>query len=96
MNIMMTELYDALMSAGADEAKARRAAESMASSNQDMERKFTDLRDDNQKMRVEMAKLNGDLRLEMQGLRGEMSLIKWMLGVLIALGVAVFLRVLFL
>ena len=36
MNIMVSELYDALPSAGADEAKARRAAEGIADLDRDL------------------------------------------------------------
>ncbi|MYZ50210.1 DUF1640 domain-containing protein [Propylenella binzhouense] len=150
MNIMVTEIYDALMSAGADEEKARRAAEALAVSDRELRSQFADLREDNQKMRTEMAALRGELkgemaalrgelkgdmtklegslrsdmaalrgelkgdmtklegsfrsemaalqgglRHEMQGLRGELSLIKWMLGALIGLWIAVLLRMLF-
>lgn len=102
MNIMVSDLYDALMSAGADETKARRAAEGLATSDQDFRKQFSELREDNQKMRVEMANLRGGLlqemsglRLEMQSVRGELSLVKWMGGVLIGLAVAILLRVLF-
>ncbi len=95
MNMMVSELYDALISAGADEAKARRAAEGIATSDQDFKKQFSELREDNQKMRTEMAGLKGDLRHDMQGLRGELSLMKWMTGVLIGLAVAILLRVLF-
>ncbi|UIJ71687.1 hypothetical protein [Aurantimonas sp. HBX-1] len=113
MNMMISELYDALMSAGADEAKARRAAEGMATSDQDFRKQFGELCEDNQKMRTEMADLRGELkhemqalrgevrgemagvRLEMQALRGELSTIKWMGGVLIALVAAMLARALF-
>ena len=95
MNMMVSELYDALLSAGADEAKARRAAEGLATSDQDFRKQFGDLREDNAKMRTEMADLRGELRREMQELRGELSLVKWMGGVLIGLAVATLLRVLF-
>ena len=111
MNMMVTELYDALISAGADEAKARRAAEGMATNDQDFRRQFSDLREDNQLMRTQMADLRGELKQEMSGLRGDVQrqihgvelemrslrgeplLIKWMGGVLIALAVAMTLRV---
>lgn len=102
MNMMVSELYDALMSAGADEGKARRAAESSATSYEDTRKQFAELREDNQRMRTEMAALRGDLRTEMQalrtemqGLRGELSLVKWMGGVLIGLAVAILIKVLF-
>ena len=102
MNMMVSELYDALLSAGAEEGKARRAAEGLATSDQDFRRQFSELREDNQKMRTEVANLRGELKLEMQGLRtemsglrGELSLIKWMGGVLIGMATAILLKVLF-
>lgn len=95
MNIMVSELYDALISAGADEAKARRAAEGIAGSDQEFRKQFSELREDNQKMRTEMADLKGELRHEMQALRGELSLVKWMIGVLVGLAVAILIRVFF-
>lgn len=142
MNIMVSELYDALMSAGAEEGKARRAAESSATSYEETGKQFAELREDNQKMRTEMAALRGDLRSEMQALRtemagfrgdlrsettalrgesrsemqvlrtemaalrgdlrsemqslkGELSLVKWMGGILIGLAVAILIKVLF-
>ena len=106
MNMMVSELYDALLSAGADETKARRAAEGLATSDQEFRKQFSELREDNQKMRTEMASLRGELKTEMaslrgelkgeiQGLRGELSLIKWMGGVLIGMATAILLKVLF-
>ena len=83
------------MSAGADEAKARRAAEGMATSDQDFRKQFGELREDNQKMRTEMADLRGELKAGMQALRGVLSTIKWMGGVLIALAAAILARSLF-
>jgi hypothetical protein len=106
MNIMVSDLYDALMSAGADEAKARRAAEGIATSDQEFKGRFSELREDNQKMRTEMAELRGTLRTEMtelrstlqremQQTRGEQSTMKWMMGVFIGIGVALLVRSLF-
>ena len=95
MNIMVSELYDAPMSAGADEAKARRAAEGFAVSDQEFKKQFSELREDNQKMRTEMADLKGELRHEMQALRGDLSLVKWMIGVLVGLAIAILIRVFF-
>ena len=73
MNMMVSELYDALLSAGAEEAKARRAAEGFATSDQEFRKQFSELREDNQKMRTEMASLRGELKSEMQGLRTDMG-----------------------
>ena len=43
-------------------------------------------------MRTEMADLRGELKGGMQTLRGELSTIKWMGGVLIALAAAILAR----
>ena len=72
MNIMVTEIYDALMSANADEDKARRAAEVLATSDAERKQQFAELREDNQKMRTEMAAFRGELKAEMEALRGEL------------------------
>lgn len=106
MNMMVSELYDALLSAGADEAKARRAAEGLADSDQGAKKQFIDLREDNLRLRTEMTSLKGEmlnsmttldgnLRRELQGLRAELSLIKWMAGVVLGMLIAVLLRVFF-
>ena len=73
MNMMLSEVYDALMSAGADEAKARLAAEGLATAQDDARRQFSELREDNQKLRTEMAALRGELKSEMAALRGELK-----------------------
>lgn len=44
-------------------------------------------------MRSEMTGLRGDVRTEMQALRGELSLLKWMGGILVGLAIAILLRV---
>ena len=53
MNMMLSEVYDALMSAGADEANARLAAEGLATA-QDDSRSSSELREDN-RIPTEMA-----------------------------------------
>ena len=110
MTVMIAEVYDALRSAGADEEKARRAAEAVAdarSANLDSQ---TELRSDIQKLdsglrqemqsleatlRSEMQSLRAELRSEMQALRSEMNVMKGMLGGVLAIAVAIFLRTLF-
>jgi len=99
----MNMMVSALKGEGADEVTARRAAEGIATSDQGFKKPFSELREDNQKMRVEMANFagalrtemasfRGELRTEMQGVRGALTLIKWIGGVLIALGIATVLR----
>ena len=87
------------MSAGADEAKARLAAEGLATAQDDARRQFSGLREDNQKLRTEMAALRGELKSEMAGLRsefksdmtalrGDFTTLKWMFGALVAMAAA--------
>ncbi|WP_306117289.1 MULTISPECIES: hypothetical protein [unclassified Roseitalea] len=73
MNVMVTELYDALMSAGANEEKARQAATTLATSDAEFKKQFADLREDNQKIRTEIAALRGELKGEIASLRGELK-----------------------
>ncbi len=65
MTTMIAELYDALVSAGAPEDKARKAAETVAA----YENRFASID-------VKLTKIDGDI-----------NLLKWMLGLLLA-GVA--------
>lgn len=47
-------------------------------------------KNDIQDLRQDVAKMAGDLKGEMTALRGEMTTIKWMMGVLVALAIANF------
>ncbi len=84
MTVMIAEVYDALRSAGAEDEKARKAAEAVAES------------------RTELTAIEGGLRnemhgirLEMQGIRGDIATMKWMNGGLLAVAIAIFVRLLF-
>lgn len=63
---MITEVYDALKSAGADEEKARAAAQAIASHQHDA------------------TELRTEMRTEFADIRGELKLLKWMMGLLLA------------
>ncbi len=65
MTTMIAEIYDALLSAGSEEGKARKAAEAVAA----YESRF------------------GGVELKIETLRGDVRLMQWMLGLLLA-GVA--------
>ena len=110
MTVMVAEVYDALLSAGAAEDKARKAAEAVAESRTQMQSLDSGLRSEMQQLRSElrsemqsldsglrseMQSLGSGLRSAMQSIRGEMNTVKWLLGALFALAVAMFLRVLF-
>lgn len=103
MNMMITEVYDALIDAGAQELKARDAARVLADLDLESRDQFSALREDNQAMRTEMADLNGMLRREMselrselkrdgQAMQGQMTTLKWMFGVAVAVNIAIALR----
>ena len=66
MTTMITEVYDALKSVGADEEKARAAAEAIATHQRDT------------------TELGSEMRTEFSDIRGELKLLKWMLGLVLA------------
>ena len=88
---MIAEVYDALRSAGADDDRARRAAEAVA-----------EWKGETQGLRKEMSELRVELRtelhkvlLELEKVRGEISILKWMFGALIVLNSGILVRLLF-
>ena len=82
MTMMVSEIYDAFISAKAEEPKARAAATALAVTDKRSDERHADLREDNQKMRTEMV-----------ALRGEIVLVRWMLTFLIGLAIAITFRV---
>ena len=92
MSTMISEVYDALISAGAAEDKARKAAETLA----DTDNRFS--RIDGAVLKLE-SKLDGAvLKLESKldgavlKLEAELVLVKWMVGFSIAMNVAILTR----
>lgn len=84
MAVMFGNLYDALRSAGADDEKARRAAEEMASSLATMD-SVADLRSDFAELRSDL----GGVKKDVAQLRTDNAVLKWMAGFNLALVVAV-------
>ena len=82
MTAMISEVYDALVEAGATQDKARRAAEAVASF-------------DSRFARNERENVEGfaDLKREIITNRGETTLLKWMVGFNLAMMVAVLFKV---
>lgn len=78
MATMISEVYDALLEAGASEEKARKAAEAVAAYDQ----RFGTLE-------TRLAGLDGKLETLRADLKGEMAWVKWMLGtnIVVTLGV---------
>jgi hypothetical protein len=102
--MIVEELYDALIEAGASEAKARAASRAVA----DMEGQFTQIRSDishlDQKLRNDISHLDQKLDQKISELRsyvdqrftqvdGTLRLHNWMLGTILAFLVAVFFKV---
>jgi hypothetical protein len=80
--MMVEELYDALIEAGASEEKARAASRAVA----DMEKHFGDVEKDILSLRSHVDRGFADLR-------GILRLHNWMLGTILAFLVAVFFKV---
>ncbi len=99
MTVMIAEVYDALRSAGADDDKARRAAEAVADARVESMQSRAELRTEHAvagfRLEAGDAGLDATLRSEMQGIRGELSILKWMVGGLLAVAVATFPHTLF-
>jgi hypothetical protein len=110
MTVMVAEVYDALRDVGVTDEKARRAAEAAADARAGLREEIGALRDETRadfaKIRAEItggfAQLrqeirDGDaaLRLDFQTLRGEVNTMRWMLGVVLGLSLAILARLLF-
>ncbi len=78
MTTMIAEVYDALKAAGADDDKARRAAEVLAAG---------DVR--HQQWLLEFEKLRHDVDARFERLEGRVDKLSWMVGVNIALSLIV-------
>ena len=72
-----------LRTAGVPEQQAKAEAEAL----RDV---LAEAMDSSLATKADLMEVKADLRLEMTGIRGELSTIKWMMGVLIAVAVANF------
>ncbi len=79
MSTMLVELYDALKEAGASEAKARAAAESLVLGQDRLER-IEEQTGKLPKIELDLARLGKDLA----AVRAEIEPLKWMNGIVIA------------
>ena len=84
--MIVEELYDALIEAGASEEKARAASRAMA----DMHGYFADIRKDISELRSEFRAEISELRSDVQG---RLRLHEWMLGTILAFLVAILFKV---
>jgi len=94
MTTTIAELYDALVAAGAPDEKARKAAEAMAgyeAYGQRLGRIESDIGD----MKRDIGGMKrdiGELERRLSGLAGDVLLLKWMLGFVLAFQVAISLK----
>lgn len=99
MTVMVAEVYDALRDVGVTDEKARRAAEAAADARSGVREEIAALREETRsefaKLRQEMRDGDAALRLDFQSLRGDTATIRWMLGVVLALCLAILARLLF-
>ena len=88
MSVMNAEIYDALIAAGAPEEKARSASVALVKEIQDNKGKTEDsLRGDIKKIELEIKNIELDIKnieARIHSLDKDTTVIKWMLGVVIA------------
>ena len=91
--MIVEELYDALIEAGASEAKARAASRAIAA----MQGQFTEIRNDisrlDQKIDLKIGELRSYVDQRFTQVEGTLRLHNWMLGTILAFLVAVFFKV---
>ena len=86
MSTMLVELYDALKEAGASEAKARAAAESLVIGQERLERieeqtgRLPTIQDQIDHTREDITRLDKELAV----VKAQIDLLKWMNGIVIA------------
>jgi hypothetical protein len=91
MTTMIAELYDALLAAGSPEDKARKAAEAMAGY-EAHEGRFVRIEADIGELKRDVAELKGavlSIDRRLSALEGEVRLLKWMIGFVLAFLVAI-------
>ena len=100
MPVMSGEVYDALTEAGASHEKARKAAEAVAAYDNQFAEIRSDLANIRGEFRNEFTAIRGEFRNEftnvrgeMAGMRGELSLLKWMIGFVLAGVLGLMLRI---
>lgn len=91
---MSGEVYDAFLEAGASPEKSRKAAEAVAAygdrvgaAERDLTERTSGVRGEVSKMREELSTFRGEVNTRFARIEGELTLLKWMVGVVVA-GVA--------
>jgi hypothetical protein len=94
MATMLAEVYDALLEAGASPESSRKAAEAVAAFDgranrleSDLSERTTGLRGEISKVREDMAAFRGETRERFAKIEGELVMLRWMVGLVVA-GVA--------
>ena len=101
--MMLGAVYDALVEAGASPEKSRQAAEAVASYGErvgvierDVTERTSGLRGDvselRSELRQELSDFRGEVNTRFAKIDGEMTLMKWMIGFVIATNVALLAR----
>ena len=91
---MVAELYDALIAAGTPDEKARRAAEAVAGY-EAFEGRFVRIEADIGELKRDVVELKRDisgLDRRLSGLAGEVLLLKWMIGFVLAFQVVIIIK----
>jgi tetrahydromethanopterin S-methyltransferase subunit G len=88
MTTMVTELYDALRDAGASDDKARKAAETLANYDDGFNRLERQIDSVDRKI----DKTSHDLDLKLVAVKSDVTLLKWMVGVVITLILPLFFK----
>lgn len=91
MATMITEIYTALKDIGVSDEKAQRAAEAMAVDSP----RLTRLEGNVDKIVADVSVLKADgivIKAEVAGLKADSAMMKWMLGFVLAMNVAILFR----
>lgn len=92
MTTMIAELYEALVDAGASEAKAKQAAEALSAEDLNSKDKIADVKQElagdiaglNEKLSAKIAELDQRLSGKIAELDKKMAVMQWMLGATLA------------
>ncbi len=80
MSTMIAEVYEALKEAGASEEKSKAASQAIADYEERISKANISMRELDKKMEVGFA----EMKIQLTKIDGEIRVLKWMLGVLIA------------
>ena len=84
MSVMISEVYDAFLSADADQEKAKKASEAIAN----FEERFS-------KANLSMRTLDSKVEVGLTRIDGQLKILKWMVGLSITLNIGILLKIIF-